>query len=143
MVETRPTPATPQELADLDVLRALMGDTMDADVALAALVVYVVVSAVPLTVTVAVTVTTLAGSVAVVVPAAFEAEVVVALPVAIAFDWKVSKLLPGLMAKTMPCWQWPVWRQYTQTGLVSVTANWAMVKLVVLLSATGTLGEYI
>ena len=36
MVETRPTPATPQELADLDVLRALMGDTMDADVALAA-----------------------------------------------------------------------------------------------------------
>ena len=37
MVETRPTPATPRELADLDVLRALMGDTMDANVALALL----------------------------------------------------------------------------------------------------------
>ena len=81
----------------------------DVDATLAALVVYVVVSAVPLTVTVAVTVTMLAGSVAVaaalIVPAAFEADVVVVFPVAIAFDWKVSKLLPRLMAKTMPCCQ--------------------------------------
>ena len=32
-----------------------------------------------------------------------------ALPMAL--DWKRPKLLPGLMANTMPCWQWPVWRQ--------------------------------
>ena len=72
-------------------------------------VAYVVVSVAPLTVTVAVTVMTLAE----------EAE---ALP-AVAADLNASNLSPGLIAKTIPCWQWLAWRQYTQTGLVSGTVN--------------------
>ena len=62
----------------------------------AALVVYVVVCAEPSTVTVAVTVTTLRDPVAV--------EVEVVFPTALFLNW--SKLFPGLIAKTIPCWQW-------------------------------------
>lgn len=66
--------------------------------------------------------------------------VVVVFPMAAA--WNAANLPPGLMAKTMPFWQWPVWRQYAQTGLVSVTWNWACWKgPLVLLSDTGTLRE--
>jgi hypothetical protein len=36
------------------------------------------------------------------VPAGGETE---ELPVPIAVPWKVAKLLPGFMAKTIPCWQ--------------------------------------
>ena len=46
-------------------------------------------------------------------------ELAVVFPIAAA--WNAANWLPGLIAKTMPSWQWPVWRQYTQTGLVSVT----------------------
>lgn len=71
---------------------------------------------------------------------AVEEEFVVVFPMAAA--WNAANLSPGLMAKTMPFWQWPVWRQYTQTGLVSVTWNWACWKgPLVLLSDTGTLKE--
>ncbi len=35
--------------------------------------------------------------------------VVVVFPMAAA--WNAANLFPGLMAKTMPFWQWPVWRQ--------------------------------
>ncbi len=37
MVENRPTPATPLELAELDILRGMMGGAMDTDLALALL----------------------------------------------------------------------------------------------------------
>lgn len=47
------------------------------------------------------------------------------LPVPIAFALKASNLLPGFTAKTIPCWQWPDWRQYTQIGSVSRTVSWA------------------
>jgi len=64
--------------------------------------------------------------------------VVVVFPMAAA--WNAANLFPGLMAKTMPFWQWPVWRQYTQTGLVSVTWNCACWKgPLALLSDTGML----
>jgi hypothetical protein len=67
-----------------------------------------------------------------------EEEFVVVFPMAAA--WNAANLAPGLMAKTMPFWQWPVWRQYTQTGLVSATWNCACWKgPLVLLSDTGTL----
>jgi len=70
---------------------------------------------------------------------ALEEEFVV-FPMAAA--WNAASLSPGLMAKTMPFWQWPVWRQYTQTGLVSATWNCACWKgPLVLLSDTGTLKE--
>jgi hypothetical protein len=39
--------------------------------------------------------------------------------------WKASNWLPGLIAKTMPCWQCPDCRQNTQTGFVSRTVNLA------------------
>jgi hypothetical protein len=66
--------------------------------------------------------------------------VVVVFPIAAA--WNAANLSPGLMAKTMPFWQCPVWRQYTQIGLVSVTWNCACWKgPLVLLSDTGTLKE--
>ena len=66
--------------------------------------------------------------------------VVVVFPMAAA--WNAANLSPGLMAKTMPFWQWPVWRQYTQTGFVSVTWNCACWKgPLVLFSDTGTLEE--
>jgi hypothetical protein len=69
-----------------------------------------------------------------------EEEFVVVFPMAAA--WNAANLLPGLMAKTMPIWQWPVWRQYAQTGLVSVTWNCACWKgPLVLFSDTGTLKE--
>jgi hypothetical protein len=69
-----------------------------------------------------------------------EEEFVVVFPMAAA--WNAANFSPGLMAKTMPIWQWPVWRQYTQTGLVSVTWNCACWKgPLVLLSDTGTLKE--
>jgi len=45
------------------------------------------------------------------------------LELPMAFAWKVAKLLPGLMAKTMPCLQWFPWRQKTQTGFSSCTMN--------------------
>ena len=61
-----------------------------------------------------------AGAVAVVATALV---VVAAIPLA-AF-WKASNWLPGLMAKTIPCWQCPDCRQYTQTGVVSRTVNLA------------------
>ena len=70
--------------------------------------------------------------------AAEEEFAVVVFPMAAA--WNAANLSPGLMAKTMPSWQWPVWRQYTQTGLVSVTWNWASWKgPLVLFADTGTL----
>jgi len=60
----------------------------------------------------------------------------------IAAAWNAANLLPGLMAKTMPFWQWPVWRQYTQTGLESSTLNCASWNgPLVLLSDTGTKPE--
>lgn len=37
MVESRPTPANPQELAELEMLRGMMGGAMDTDLALALL----------------------------------------------------------------------------------------------------------
>ena len=71
---------------------------------------------------------------------AVEEEFAVVFPMAAA--WNAANLSPGLMAKTMPFWQWPVWRQYTQTGFVSVTWNCASWKgPLVLLSDTGTLKE--
>jgi hypothetical protein len=75
-----------------------------------------------------------------VAPDVVEEEFVVVFPIAAA--WNAANLVPGLMAKTMPCWQWPVWRQYTQTGLVSVTWNCACWKgPLVLFSDTGMLKE--
>lgn len=66
------------------------------------------------------------------------ADWVVEFPMAAA--WKAANFCPPLMAKTMPFWQWPIWRQYTQTGLASTTANCACWKgPLVLLSATGIL----
>jgi len=65
---------------------------------------------------------------------------VVAFPVAAAK--KAGNLSPGLMAITMPFWQWPVWRQYTQTGLRSTTWKRAVGReSLVALSATGRLPE--
>lgn len=75
---------------------------------------YVVVCVWPSTVTVAVTVTTLAGAVAVATEVSDAAAVVdeaLAVLFPTALDWKVANLSPGLTAKTMPCWQWPVCRQ--------------------------------
>jgi hypothetical protein len=67
-----------------------------------------------------------------------EEDCVVEFPIAAA--WKAANLSPGLIAKTMPFWQWPVWRQYTQTGLPSATVNCACWKgPAVLLSGTGIL----
>jgi hypothetical protein len=36
----------------------------------------------------------------------------------VAAAWKAAKLLPGLIAKTMPDWQCVDWRQYAQIGVV-------------------------
>ena len=77
----------------------------DVDVAAAASVVYVVVCAAPFTVTVAVTVMTLAEETGWGEMAAAEVEAEEALAEPIALFLKVSKLLPGLIAKTIPCWQ--------------------------------------
>jgi hypothetical protein len=67
-----------------------------------------------------------------------EGDCVVEFPMAAA--WKAANLSPGLIAKTMPFWQWPVWRQYTHTGFPSVTVNCACWKgPTVLLSETGIL----
>ena len=52
-----------------------------------------------------------------------EAAEVGALELPMAFAWKVAKLLPGLIAKTMPCLQWFPWRQKTQTAFPSCTMN--------------------
>lgn len=49
--------------------------------------------------------------------------VVVELAEPVAAAWNAAKLLPGLIAKTMPCWQWVACLQYAQTGLVSWTVN--------------------
>ena len=91
----------PEELEeDADVVK-----DGEVEVAAAASVVYVVVCAAPFTVTVAVTVMTLAEETGWVEMAATEVEVEEALAEPIALFLKVSKLLPGLIAKTMPCWQ--------------------------------------
>jgi len=55
-----------------------------------------------------------------------DADVVLVL---VALDWALfwnavkfsGELSTALIAKTMPDWQWPTWRQYAQTGLVSWT----------------------
>jgi hypothetical protein len=79
-----------------------------------------------------------AGAVAVVAAALV---VVAAIPLA-AF-WKASNWVPGLMAKTIPCWQCPDCRQYTQTGLVSRTVNLAAGKGPFrFVAATGTLQKW-
>jgi hypothetical protein len=41
----------------------------------------------------------------------------------LAAAWNAAKVLfaVGLMANTMPSSQWPVWRQYHQVGVVSLT----------------------
>lgn len=63
-----------------------------------------------------------ADAVAVAVDEAVVLEVLeLAPPVAAA--WNAAKLLPGLIAKTIPCWQWVACWQYAQTGLVSSTVN--------------------
>lgn len=49
--------------------------------------------------------------------------VVVELAPPVAPAWNAGKLLPGLIAKTIPCWQWLACLQYAQTGLVSSTVN--------------------
>jgi hypothetical protein len=85
------------------------------------------------------------GEVAVAAGAALDAagevdEVPVEVVFPMAAARKAGNLSPGLMAKTMPFWQWPVWRQYAQTGLVSVTVNCACGKgPLVLLSDTNIL----
>ena len=80
-----------------------------------------------------------AGAVAVVATALV---VVAAIPLA-AF-WKASNWLPGLMAKTIPCWQCPDCRQYTQTGVVSRTVNLAAGKGPArFVAGTGTLREWL
>ena len=61
----------------------------------------VVTTSPPLTVTVAVTVTTEPVAAAVVVAAV----VVEFVSVPLAVPWNWAKLLPGLTAKTIPCWQ--------------------------------------
>jgi len=67
-----------------------------------------------------------------------EVEEVVAI-VPFARPWKVANCpSPGLMAKTIPFWQWPVCLQYTHTGLVSLTVNVAVVRNSVAFVATGT-----
>jgi hypothetical protein len=89
--------------------------------------VYVLVIGAPDTVMVVVTVTAPVGA---------AAADVAAEPVAAA--WKAANLSPGLTAKTIPWAQWPACAQYTHTGLVSCTVNWARGKSVSL-AATGTL----
>lgn len=44
---------------------------------------------------------------------------------ALAAAWNAAKLLfaVGLMAKTMPCSQWPVWWQKNQSGVVAFTVS--------------------
>lgn len=63
-----------------------------------------------------------------------EAEAAVPL---VAAAWKAANSLPGLMAKTMPDWQWFAWRQYAQIGVVFWTVSSAVGKLLVRVSATG------
>lgn len=57
----------------------------------------------------------------------------------VAAAWKAARLSPGLIAKTMPCRQWFPCRQYAQIAVVRVTVSSATGKLLVTVSATGTL----
>lgn len=68
-----------------------------------------------------------------------ELEVEVLLPKGLlaAAALKASNLVPGLIAKTIPCWQWFAWRQKIQTGSELVIDTWATGKLPVWLAATG------
>jgi hypothetical protein len=72
--------------------------------------------------------------------AADDAEEAAAVFIAAALNVAYCSWDVGLMAKTMPCWQWPVWRQYIQTGFVSFTWSWACGKgPLVLFAVTGIL----
>jgi hypothetical protein len=67
-----------------------------------------------------------------------DTEPTAALPMAAA--WKAANWVPGLTAKTMPCWQWLAWRQNIQMGFKSKTLSWACWKgPLVLFGNTGTL----
>jgi hypothetical protein len=61
---------------------------------------------------------------------------------AMAAAWKAANLSPGLMAKTMPCWQWLAWRQNIQIGFKSSIVSWACGEgPLVLFDDTGTLSK--
>jgi hypothetical protein len=55
---------------------------------------------------------------AVAVGAAADADEAGGVAPLVAAAWNAAKLLPGLIAKTMPDWQCVDWRQYAQIGVV-------------------------
>jgi hypothetical protein len=63
------------------------------------------------------------AAVTVITPVAGAVVAAVEFPVAGAAAWNVANWVPGLTAKTIPCAEWPVWRQYTHIGFVSWTVN--------------------